>query len=363
MSDYKTKANDFFETRAFPILILLLLPPFIAELLYGSTYVQTLILFIPEIGLYGCFSLMTRYIVIKKQLKTTSIILFALAFALSLQLLIRQTSLTPLAVVTSHDIYGRMYNINWIYLIWALGYQSVWGIILPLKLFDFLFPDKRDDPLIGFVGFVTVGMLFLIAAYAEWYSWTQIAYPLYNNTQPYQPAFGIFVFALIIITFLIIFGLINKKNDDKVIKTNESIPSDIIIGATFFVLSLSWFWLLLFAFGAFPTIPIVQPLIFSFIISLVAMVAFIYWSKSVEWNNSTTLSVIISVLLASMLAGFLTTGISDLIDFIIKLLLNIIVVVSLVLFYKTGYVEKEKTDEKKFVKKNEKKVGKRIKIN
>ena len=328
----KSELNVLLEEKVIPIITLLLIPPIIAEILFGSTYLRIILIFIPEIGMFGGFSLLVRFVVKRRNLKSSSIIIFGIVFALLVTFFIRQTALAPLPGVDSQNIYGRSFGINWIYLIWSLGYLSLWGIVIPIKLFDLIFPEKKDDPLIGLFGALIVSIGFLVSSYADWYSWTQIAYPLYNNTGPYQPPTITLLEVIVVIFVLMLLGLFNKKKKES-ISTSEPIPSLLIIGITTFVISLSWFGLLLFAFGVFPSIPIEQPIIFSVIMVVVASIAFFYWPKSELWTDVTTLIAITSALLASMVAGFVTNGITQLIDIFGKIILNIIALLLLNLLF------------------------------
>lgn len=317
-----------------PILVLLLLPAIIAEVLYGSTYLSIIIVILPEIGIYGTYNLIIRKFVISRRLRTTSIILFGLAFALLEQLIIRQTSLAPLAIVTPNNAYGRINGVNVLYLIWALGYEAIFGVLIPQKLFDFIYPEKEKTELIGWLGLSIALLVFIASGYVEWYAWTQIAYPQYNNTTPYQANTTYQLFGLLIMGLLIIFALFNQKRRILISKGTFQIPQQWMIDVMVFILSLSWFWLLLFAFGAFPGISILQPILLSLFIVVIASVALYYWSKSNYWTDLTTLSVIISALGASMVAGFITNGLINPLDILTKIILDIVAVVLLVKFYK-----------------------------
>ena len=331
----KTSSIDFkklFEQDILPILTLLILPPLLAEVLYGSTYLSVLFLIIPEIGIYGCYNVIVRYLINRYELNNIAILLFGIVFALFEQGLIRQTALAPLAVIAPEGSYGRFYDVNWIYLIWSLGYQGIWGVFIPQKMYELLFPKQKNK--IKIFGIILALFAFLISCIAEWYSWTQIAYPQYNNTQAYQPSQNILLGFLITITLLIILAFIFKTNKKKKIKNEEKIPYIILICLTTFILALSWFWLLLFAFGAFPSIPLFQPIIFSIIIAFVAYTGLSYWSKSSYWTDATSIAVISSVLGASMLAGFVTTGITNDIDIFAKIIFDIFAMVILISWYK-----------------------------
>ena len=317
---------------------MLLLPPIIAELLFGSTSISTLYVLIPEIGIYGCLSLLFRYLKVKKSLPVLSLALFGVAFALAEECIIQQTSLAPLAGLNPDLIYGRYFGVNWMYLIWALGYETLWGIVIPILLFDLIFPQYKNDPLIRKKGLILSTSIFSFSCFLAWYSWTQIAYPLFTHGPIYYPApiFIIITLGLIIILFLL--GLTRK--DSNLEKINRNIPPLLILGLIIFLISICWFILVLFAYGSFSTISIVVPIV----LWLLLLVSFIgvlnFYSQSKYWTNSVSLVVITACILANMSAGFIVSGISQPIDVVGKLIFNIIAIMLLIgLFRKTNKTE------------------------
>ena len=116
-----------------------------------------------------------------------------------------------MAIVTPDGAYGRINDVNILYLIWSLGYQGIWGVFIPQKLFDLIYPERKNSPLIGTLGFILSFLILIGSCYVEWFTWTQIAYPAYNNTTPYQPATSYIVYGFMFIALLVYFGYINKK--------------------------------------------------------------------------------------------------------------------------------------------------------
>src|SRR5689334_21527266 len=118
--------------RVAPILTLLVLAPVIAEILEGSTHLTNLFVFPVQIGVYGCAALLIRACVRSRRKGWIALLLLAIAYAVAEECVILQTSVTPL--FAAKHVYGRLLGVNWIYLLWAVGYESVWSIILPIQL-------------------------------------------------------------------------------------------------------------------------------------------------------------------------------------------------------------------------------------
>lgn len=289
---------------------------------------------------------MIRFLVVHRNLKNTSIILLGLSFAFLVEFIIKQTALAPLPGLTSQEMYGRVFDINIVYLLWALVYETIWGIYIPLKIFDLVYPTKKEDDLIGVLGFIVAGIGFILGAYASWFTWTQIAYPVYYNTTPYLPSNTSLAQGVIIAGILVYLALINKKTDEKP-KIDEPLPAIPLIGLTFFFISLAWFGLLLFAYDFFPTIPMYQPIIFGVIMLVVATIALFYWPSSSYWKNSTTVIVILCALLASMLAGVITSGVYLPVDVLGKSIFDLVAVIALVILFKVVDTETVVSTKKK----------------
>ena len=132
--------------RAAPVITLLLLSPIIGEVLFGATRITTIFVLLPQIGTWGCAALLIREFVRRRRLGWPSVLLLGIALAIAEECLIQQTSLAPLPGVDPASPYGRMFGVNWVYFLWAIGYESVWIVILPVQLTELIFPALRDEP-------------------------------------------------------------------------------------------------------------------------------------------------------------------------------------------------------------------------
>lgn len=91
-----------------PIWTLLLLAPFIAEVLSGSTRMSFLFVFLPEVMVWGVGALFCRELVRRWQAGGISLLCLGLALSIAEEFIIQQTSLAPLPFPGSHPDYGRM---------------------------------------------------------------------------------------------------------------------------------------------------------------------------------------------------------------------------------------------------------------
>lgn len=95
-----------------------------------------------------------------------------------------QTSLAPLAGAT--HAYGRVPGVNWVYLLWAVGYEAVWAIVLPIRLTELLFPAHAGEPWLDRRGLAAVAGVFAAGAVGAWWFWTQVVTPVLTHA----PAYG-----------------------------------------------------------------------------------------------------------------------------------------------------------------------------
>ena len=69
----------------------------------------------------------------------------------------------------------------------ALGYESVWVVLLPVPLTELLFPARRKERWLSVRGFLLVSLAFVLGAFIAWYGWTQRARIKIFHMPPYDP--------------------------------------------------------------------------------------------------------------------------------------------------------------------------------
>ena len=74
-----------------PVITLLLLAPIISEVLSGSTRISTIFVLIPEIAVWGCGTLIIRYLARRWHKDWISIFLMGLALSIAEECVVQQT--------------------------------------------------------------------------------------------------------------------------------------------------------------------------------------------------------------------------------------------------------------------------------
>ncbi len=313
--------------RVAPILTLLILAPVVAEILEGSTHLTNLFVFPAQVGVYGCAALLIRAFVRSRHKGWIALLLLAIAYGLTEECVILQTSLTPL--FAAKHIYGRLLGVNWIYLLWAVGYESIWSIILPIQLTELLFPERRDDPWLGKAGLVIAAIVFLLASFFAWHLWMS-ALSKYAHGLHYQPPLLTIVVALIVIAALVAVALTLPASSQIGYKSSRRAPHPWLVGTIAFILGLFWFAPLLLHYGLFLEFPFALALVLILAWAAGALWLIRYWTTTQDWGDRQRVALIFGVLLASMLDGFLLAGITLPIDFIWKGVCDVVALLALV---------------------------------
>ena len=172
--------------RAAPAATLLVLAPVVSEALFGATRVSVLFVLVPQIAIWGCGALLIRHAVRRGHLGWTSLLLFGLALAVAEECVIQQTSIAPLVGLASHA-YGRFGGVNWVYFLWALGYESIWVVVLPIYLTELIYRDRRADVWVGRRGLAVASVALVLGSFVAWFTWTQVAQTKVFHMPEYQP--------------------------------------------------------------------------------------------------------------------------------------------------------------------------------
>ena len=140
------------DTRAKALIFLLLISPSIAELLSSSSPPLEFfnpISFIYLISFYGFGALIIRWIRIRFRLDYLSILYMGFAYGVVEEGIAVKSFFNPgwpdLGILAW---YGRLFGVNWIWMIGLIVYHGIVSIFIPIALTDNLFPEIKDDPLI-----------------------------------------------------------------------------------------------------------------------------------------------------------------------------------------------------------------------
>ena len=320
-----------FRSAAAPIITLLLLAPFIAEVLYGGTRISFIFVYIPQVGAWGCGALIIRHIARSRRLGWPSVLLLGVALGLAEECVIQQTSLAPLVGLAKAE-YGRVWGVNWAYLIWALGYWCVWVALVPIQLVDLIYKDRRDVTWFGTRGLLRACLSFGIASFMAWFMWTRRARVKVFHMPVYNPPALYLVLAIIVIVLLIGVALVLPQPRRI---TGRVAPEPWMVGLAALVLGTPWGAFVLLGFGAYPQVPFGPVVAVAAALAGVTLVLMYRWTTSATWNDTHRFSLVFGGVMACMLSGFVMFWVLGAfpIDWAGKLALNI----GTVVWFATAY--------------------------
>src|SRR5215831_6184230 len=139
--------------------------PLLAEVLPGATRFSALFVFPIEMCVWGGGALAIRYAVRRWRLGWLNMLCLALALAIAEECLIQQTSLAPMVLQLKGKVYARAYGVNYVYLLWALVYETVFVVFLSIYLVELIFPSRREGVWVNKAGLVAVFFFFLLGSY------------------------------------------------------------------------------------------------------------------------------------------------------------------------------------------------------
>jgi hypothetical protein len=317
-------------SRAAPGLSLMVLAPLLAEVLPGATRLSSIFVLPVEICVWGGGAVFIRYAIRRWQLGWRNMLLLALALAVAEECLIQQTSLAPLVIQLKGHVYARAFGVNYVYLLWALVYESVFVAFAPIYLAELIFERHRDGLWLGKVGMVAVAIFFTLGSFLAWFSWTQIARPKIFHVAAYNPPLTAVAIAVVVIAALIFCALGPFR--DSLAKPAAPLkpPTPWLIGAAACVWATLWFVLVLLAFGIAPQFPPAVAMGIGILLSAAILYLLPRWEAHPLWSERHQYTTIFGVILGSMLLSFVGFIGSLPLDLYFKIVVDALAVVLLV---------------------------------
>jgi len=280
--------------NAKPILLLFILSPLIAELLFGSTPASRSFQLIFETFFYGSAVLLIREIARRNHLGWISIILLGIAFGVIEECLLLQSVFNPNFL--GNDLtYGRTLGVNWVWAEYIIGYHAIWSITIPILVTELIFPNKSAHPWLSKTGLGITAVVYLLMSVAFYSTFVKLS-GFTTSLVHYLVAGGI-VLGLIISSFYLPLKIS--------LKNHSNTPSSFITGLLAFGGSAVWliFFSLIFKNGAGLPSWIIE---LSGLLIVMILWFFITGWANRSWDNNHRFSLAFGGLTASMLFGLVT---------------------------------------------------------
>jgi hypothetical protein len=265
--------------------------------------VSVIFILVPEILTWGCGALLIRESVRRWRKGWQSMLLLGLALAVAEEWVIQQTSIAPFS---SFHAYGRVWGVNWVYFLWALGYESVWVVILPVQLTELLFPARRQERWLQTRGFLLASFAFVLGAFIAWYGWTQRARVKILHMPPYNPPPLYLSIGVGAIVLFILGAYVLPSSKRRGYHTaSYSATSPWLVGSILCALGTLWAASGLVAWGnGSLTVPFGRVLACGLGWASLTFLLVQRWTSSPDWCDMHRYALVLGGVLACMLGGF-----------------------------------------------------------
>ena len=296
----------------------------VAEVLPGATRFSSLFVLPIEMCVWGGGALLIRAAVRRWRLGWRSMVCLALALAIAEECLIQQTSLAPLVIQLKGVVYARAFGINYVYLLWALIYESVFVVVVPIHLVELIFPDRRSAVWLTRIGLAVTGFLFSVGSFLAWFTWTQIARVKVFHLPPYTPPMSAVLTAVAAIAALMLLASRPAQNVTAGAPPAWSPPSPWLLGIAGALWAVLWYGLVLLGFGIAPWIPPAYAVTGGLALVAGILLTLPRWCASPRWSDMHTYGVVCGTMVGSMLVGFVGFVGAAPLDLYFKIAVNVI---------------------------------------
>jgi len=298
--------------RALPAITLMLLAPLIAEILPGATRVSSAFVYPIEVLIWGGGAVMARFLVRKYRLGWFNLLLLAMALGVAEECLIQQTSLVPLFIKIKGVEYARAWGVNYLYLIWAVIYEAVFVVLVPVTLCELIFPNRKDNGWLSGWGVGIVCVLFLPACHAAWYGWNVVVRQAMHLAPYALPREDLIVSAAVI--FVLVALAVGPLRRVLAGQARPMTPPHPLVMAVLAVLfSSGLFAVTLMAFGIAPDVSPAIPVAGAVFLAVLAFVTVPGWMAHARWGKWHDVALTYGAFLgncAIMFLGFINPGTS-----------------------------------------------------
>lgn len=302
--------------RIGPVLTLIVISPFIAELLSGATRLTVIYVLIPEIMTWGCGTLIIRELVRRWQGGWASLLLLAPTIAIAEEIIIQQTSLAPLVFAGSNASYGRMFGVNWAWLVAMLVFETFAVVLVPVQLTELAFRDRRNCPWLRKRGFVIAGIIFLLGAFLAWFAWTQNYRIKILHLAPYHPPALYVLGGLAAIVLLGVTSYSARSSKLSRERPGSKPAPALLIGIVGACLSYPWQFVIALSFNLLPRLPFWIALLAAMAYAVIVLLILRRLSSAAGWSNLHSFAVCAGATVALMVWGVINLWHGARVDFV-----------------------------------------------
>jgi hypothetical protein len=310
----------------FAALSLIFLAPFIAGVLTGETRISYFYVFVLEMMVLGCGTLIIREAAQRWRAGWTSTLLLGLGLSIAEEFVILQTSLAPPPWPARAATYGRLWGISWIYLLFRLGFESVWGVLVPIQVTELVFPKWRDKRWLRDIGLAIAGVVFLLGSYVRWFSWNKRVRPMVLHEPNYTPSRMTILAGVAAIVLLALAAYVVRGVGQTPRRSVRWVPPAWAVCIVVMLFGYPWFRLTALIFARMSSHSFWIPMLREF-----CWAAFVYsiirlWASAERWQDIHRWALVFGATLLIMAMGFTGSEAWPQIDLVGKVVFNVVAI-------------------------------------
>ena len=316
--------------RALPGITLMLMAALIAELLPGATRISSAVFFPIETVIWGGGAVLARYFVRRYRLGWFNLLLLALALAVGEECLIQQTSFAPLVIKLKGVEYARAFGFNYVYFVWAMLYEALFVVLVPVGLTELIFRGRKTQPWLSGWGIGIICVLFVPACLVAWYGWNQIARTKVFNLPAYDipPHLAAIGAAALVVLILAALGPVRRGLAGTPKPLMPLHP--LVLFSLGVVVSIVIFGIEMLAFGAAPQVPALAPVAAGVVLAIVLTLTVPRFMAHEKWSGWHDIGALYGVTLGNFAIMFVAFQGAAPVDLYGKIILDALAVVLMV---------------------------------
>ncbi len=322
----QTPKKSWFHS-ALPGITLMLMAALITELLPGATRLSSAVFFPIETIIWGGGAVLARFFVRRYRLGWFNLLLLALALAVAEECLIQQTSFAPLIIKLKGVEYARAFGFNYVYFVWAMLYEALFAVVVPVGLTELIFRDRKAQPWLSGWGIGIICALFLPACFVAWYGWNQIARTKVFHLPAYDIPPHLAIAGAVTLVALLLAALGPARRALAGTAKPITPPHPIVLFVLGIVASVVIFGVEILAFGIAPQVPPLLPVAAGIGLGAVLMLTVPGFMAHEKWGNGHAIGALYGITLGNFAVMFVAFQGASTVDLYGKIILDAIAVV------------------------------------
>jgi hypothetical protein len=218
--------------------------------------------------------------------------------------LIQQTSFAPLVVQLKGVEYARAGGVNYVYFAWALLYESLFVVMIPVALAELAFPARKSEPWLNRWAYGVLALLAVPACYAAWYGWNIVARAQAFGLPPYYLPLTLGLAGAAAIAVLLLAALGPWRRALAPRTKPSAPPHPGIVFALSALAACLIFAVEIFAFGLWPAFPPAGPVALALATGIAMLLVVPRWKVSPAWRTGHEIALLYGAMIANCLVLF-----------------------------------------------------------